>query len=316
MGSGTSICVTDGDESSRRVLSITMARILKSLPNGRVVLAGRNRITDERDVAGMLRRLRLYKTLSLLVADRAGIPIPPTAALMGWNDRVAGDAEAVWGLPIMLRMDYARLPRQKYLGGFPVATIDSLGALSLKLLNEGFVPVLHPHIDRFQDEYSVGVGIEPGMGMLLIEAVGPGFDASDLRLGKSCPHEHIVYDPTAEEIIERHIIEPNAYSRERILRIGRVRRLLGYVNWINREHRLATTLNDIPFDDVECPQSIPRDYESMSENILSSLLYLAVKIAREVVPQLPRSRMFAASLSHIADVGWLLWDVYGGWYAR
>jgi hypothetical protein len=265
-----------------------------------------------------LRTHRWYKTLSLRVASRIGIPILPTILV----DRQLDDAQAVTdrvGVPAMIRVDYTTLPAEKPLGGIPLGSLTAIERVTKDLLKRKLYPLFHPHIDRFSNMYSVGILISPNSLELNLDIVGQGFDASDLRLGVASPHEAITYMLAEGQISERKIIRQEQYSVERQRRAERSERLRKYAEYVNHEgHLLASLRRFSPTENevIAAIKLIPAEYKIISSEQLSLLITFASRIRVSALPQLPGSEAYVASFSLLPGRGWILWDIYGSWYRR
>ena len=280
-----------------------------------------NRFTwkNEQIDTNFLRRNNFYKVLSLVEASRACLKIPSTLLLLDMNKDILNYFARRWKLPLMIRMEYASLPRNKALGGIPVYSLISLYNVAEFLLHEGYHPIFHPHLDRFKDIYSVGLLIEVNRPEVNVEIVGKGFDASDLRLGDLIPHEIFKIDVSNFSVSERKIISQREYLRQRNERIQKIVRLFKYIEYVNKENKLLTSLDsfgEVSDRSIRKDFFVPESYLPLSKNLLSSLKEIISILYLSVVRHLPSSNGFVASLSYLHHKGWVLWDVYGQWYKR
>lgn len=264
----------------------------------------------------MLSHAYLFKTLSLIVCGRLGIPTPSTLLLLSPNWEVVNTVAAQWGLPLMVRMDYSSLRGNKPLGGIGLSSLPTILEVSKFLFARKFLPMFHPHLSRFDDEYSAGVLLELGSDLAEIELVGKAFDASDLRLGKSVPHERITLNLATGRRISRSTIDHATYERERRSRGIRRNAYLEYEKYANAKGRLATSLAQFQDQDLKLPVDIPTVYEPIPSRALGQLGDLSSAIHELALKRLPASAKFVASLSLLPKTGWTLWDIYGGWYKR
>ncbi len=285
---------------------------------GRFVVVGESETWSDAAVESTyLSAQGLLKSVSLLCALRAGINVPPTllALHLRWEP-IARVAQA-WGYPVMVRMDYAHLPRRKPLGGIPLFNPRRVKDVCNQLLRRGLVPILHPNIDRFRDIYSAGVLLSTGTDQARVEIVGRGFDAADLRLGKSVPHEGFTIDLGNGRIVDRNVISTDLYGRARRERIATISRLQQYANYANSVGRLLSSLTSFrPSRSQFAFHTVPTEYVPIPGGPVTELLSAAQIIQRHVLRSLPPSPVFVMSLSYMPDAGWVLWDVYGHWYRR
>jgi hypothetical protein len=261
----------------------------------------------------------VFKTLSLLEATRAGLSIPPSVLLLDRSYAFIGDVASRWSLPMMIRMDYRSFPKVKPLGGIPIYSLAAVESVSEFLFSEQLYPLLHPHIDRFTDIFSVGILLTRTSSEVQIEIVGRGFDASDLRLGTAIPHESFAYDIHDDSISKRRQISSEQYQRERAERAKRIVQFQRYVDFANHEGRLLPSVEQFSASSDEianAAKTIPEHFMPLGRREIRTLAGLALKLQLDVLPKLPHSESFVASFSLVPERGWVLWDVYGHWYKR
>jgi hypothetical protein len=267
--------------------------------------------------ADFLRDRRLLKTLSLLEARAADVPIPPTLLLLEPRPGTLRAFAAAHGGAVMMRMDYSTLSAPKPLGGIALFTDFSRERASAYLFAQNLFPLFHPNLDRFQDQYSAGLLLNTRSAGCRAEIVGPGFDASDLRLGASIPHESLSVDLARASVLTRSIISESGYEQQRSVRILTAKRFRAYTKFVNRTGRLLSSLDRLTGSSQSAAQPhIPPSYCPMPDITLSKLLDIGTRIRLQVLDRLPRSEEFVASLSFVPKRGWLLWDIYGAWYHR
>lgn len=260
--------------------------------------------------------MKLYKTLSLLLSSRAKVTIPPTALLLDYHKEYIDELVALWGLPLMIRMDFQVLPSKKTLGGIPLYNIEIIESVSEFLFRENCMPLFHPHLDRFEDFYSCGVLLNNKDFNCTIEIVGKGFDASDLRLGSSNPHEIININLFDDTINERFIIPKEKYNKSKLERIKKANKYLRYIEFVNNGGLLLSSLNKFKVTSKSANKNIPESYTAIPSYILKELSNIIFKIRLDVLESLPKSDVYIASFSYLPNRGWFLWDIYGSWYSR
>lgn len=275
--------------------------------------------TDDYVDPNLLQEKGLFKTLSLVLAARASVDVPPTLLMLVKRMDIVTRFTEDWGLPLMIRMDFSSLPDRKTLGGIPLYALRTIDLVSEFLLAQGCYPLFHPHLDRFDDIYSAGVIMERSNYTIRVEVVGKGFDASDLRLGRSTPHESLEFDLLENSVISRNIISNSVYSSEKAARERRIQQYIRYTNYANKTGRLLWSLEDV--DDYLLPHRVgriqlPDEYSPLSDSLLRSLVEAVWSLRTRVVSHLPPSESFVASFSLLPNRGWILWDVYGSWYKR
>jgi hypothetical protein len=149
--------------------------------------------------------------------------------------------------------------------------------------------------------------------------VGGGFDASDLRLGGFLPHEIYNVDVLTGRVKRTWLISQDQYVAERLKRSRRARAFAKYERYVNRTGRLLASLGW--FLAGKEPASgkarrVPMEYEPAKPSVIAELVELLRIAQRSVLPQLPPSEAFAVSGSFVRRSGWIIWDIYGGWYRR
>lgn len=286
----------------------------------KLIVASDTKVWEDQNIdTSFLKRNKFYKVLSLVEASRAEIQILPTLLLLSMNQKILSYVIRLWELPLMIRMDYKSLPKKKTLGGVSIYKYSSIKNVASFLFREHCYPVFHPGTDRFNNIYSVGIMIEPNNPEIQIEVLGKGFDASDLRLGHTIPHEYIKIDLLTFSTLRRWVISRPGYSRERNRRIDKAKKLLKYTEYVNQEGRLLSSLDLFDKDidnNIEDHMFIPDSYTPLSKNCVDHLSETAQILYSKVVRHLPHSESFVASFSYLANKEWILWDVYGQWYRR
>ncbi|MEM1535390.1 MAG: hypothetical protein QXO56_02655 [Candidatus Pacearchaeota archaeon] len=262
---------------------------------------------------------KFYKILSLAAALKTKLQIPSTVLLLKENKKNLEEICNFLNLPLMVRVEYKSFPNKKVLGGIPLFSKEIVKKVSSFLLENGYFPIFHPNIERLEDQYSAGILIEPKNKIILVEIVGKGFDASDLRLGQASPHEQFIIDPIFYfKIKDRQVISSKVYTQERKRRLIKLNKLDMYVKYANREGKLLASLDDLEEFAGSRHRSyhIPRKYEPLPTAIQRELLNISKILYEWTINLVPPSKSFVASLSYISNIGWILWDIYGGWYHR
>jgi hypothetical protein len=283
-----------------------------------MVADGATVLVNQEVTADYLTGRRVYKTLSLLIAGSAGIPVPPFLLLLNENAEALTSFAGQWSTPLMLRVDYGRLPARKPIGGVAVHRIETMGRLCQFILAQGCYPLIHPDIDRFSDVYSCGVILTLKDLDAELEFVGEGFDAGDLRRGTSVPHEKMRLALPSRTLKEHSVIDQETYELERRRRARYSAALGQYTQELNRLGRARAAISvprsgPLRAKDLE---RIPARYERVPSSILNSLIPLIETIKFRVLSTLPSSSVYVASFSYLPNRTWVLWDIYGQWYRR
>lgn len=108
-------------------------------------------------------------------------------------------------------------------GGFNVS-IEDLDLVAPQFSDPGRVLFLLEPASPFDDLYSVGIAAWPDEDALLVEVVGPGFDASDLKRGDITPHESLRASRSASNPVITHhrIATLGSYRESWALRLAKV----------------------------------------------------------------------------------------------
>ena len=167
--------------------------------------------------------------------------------------------------------------------------------------------MFHPHLSRFDDEYSAGILLELESDIAEVELVGKGFDASDLRLGGSVPHERITLDLASGRAVSHSKIDQVTYERQRRSRIVRRRSYSEYEKYANSTGELVNSLAQFRHKKPTTSTDIPATYQPIAPRVLDDLRRMSTSIHAFVLRQLPTSRKFVASLSFLPGIGWMLW---------
>lgn len=274
---------------------------------------------ENSDLFELLNSRRLYKSLSLALARREGVKVPPSLLLLAIRRDLIETFAEEFDFPLMIRVDYEKRPEAKPLGGVPLYSMETVERACRNLLDRGCLPLLHPHLDRFKDLFSCGALLSRDSNEAEVEVVGKGFDAGDLRLGTATPHETFVVDIPDSAIRRHQVIADEAYQRQRDIRHRTARKLRAYTDFANKSGRLLSDLGGFGHEvseSADLEPLIPPRYQMMPHEVLRELLGVVRKVKSGVLDGLPHSKVYVASMSYLPNEGWLLWDVYGDWYFR
>lgn len=290
------------------------------IKNAIAVQDGKHLFVDHEIDLHFLKSKNLLKTLSLYLAFKAGIKIPSTLLIIGNEFNSLEDFGYRWNWPLMIRMDFEKLPRKKTLGGIPVKSLLIAKSICGFLQEQRCLPLFHPHLDRFKDIYSCGVLMTMESSEVVIEVVGKGFDAGDLRLGKITPHETISVNLLDNRKQSVSLVNSNLYNDQRAQRIDRIDAFMKYIEYANNYGKLISSLESDLLNrsnrNLNIGKKIPKSYLKLPDDQLKKLRNICSILHSHVLPELPYSNSFVASFSLIPSKGWVLWDIYGGWYSR
>jgi hypothetical protein len=258
-----------------------------------------------------------YKSYSLLLALKNKIPISNTTVLTSIDsvdtlENHLGDFKK----PVMLRMDYENFPKtnNKFIGGIPIYKLDTLKKICQFLFNNKYIPVLQPYSNRFKNEYNMNCSLSNDNDELYIELAGKGFDAGDLRLGITESHEKIVFDYNLWKILSRKIISSQEYMSSKRKRESYIAKMEAYIKYANDEKKLLNDISTLKEEKISC--ELNKEYVPVSKNLIEEIALLSFLIRKKIVPLLPFSKDYVASISILEDSKIVLWDIYGKWYYR
>ena len=256
-----------------------------------------------------------YKSYSLFLAYSKNINILNTLILTTADSIEILDIYLKgFSFPIMLRMDYSNFQNSKFIGGIPVYTLSTLKKICLFLFNNGYIPVLQSYANRFENIYSFGCSINKKDDELIIEFVGKGFDAGDLRLNLTNPHQIIRYDCTNWKILS-NVIKNDEYLYAKEKRELYTGKMETYFKYANSEYKL---LNGKDFNLLEVGNSkiLNDEYIPVTKNQIEEAAYFSFNMKKNIMISLPFSKDYIASFSVLEGKKCVLWDIYGEWYHR
>jgi hypothetical protein len=255
-----------------------------------------------------------YKSYSLFMANNNDIGILDTLVLTSADSiDILDEYLNIFSEPIMLRMDYASLSGGKYIGGIPVYTISALKEICLFLFDNGYIPVLQPYPDRFKNLYAINCLLTNKNYELTIELVGNGFDAADLRLGLTSPHEVIVYDYNNWKVLSRNIMSSDEYFNSKLKRELYTGKMEVYIKYVNNENKLLKNIDTLKEDNI---RKLNDDYIPATKDIIDEATFLSNIMKMKIIPFLPFSQDYIISFSVLENKNFVLWDIYGKWYIR
>jgi len=257
---------------------------------------------------------KYYKSYTLFLANEKKINILDTLVLTSENsiDVLENYIADDFDIPIMLRMDYDNLSNAKYIGGIPLFTLEALKESCFFLFKNGYIPVLQPYVERFENTCNLNCSISNNTNDLFIELTGKGFDAGDLRLGLVEPHEKIMYDYLNWEILSRDIISHDNYLITKKYREMYITKLESYIKYVNNKFRLLENISDLK---ENYNIILNEKYVPISKETIEETAFLAYQIKNSIIPLLPYSHDYILSFSILKEQ-YVLWDIYGKWYYR
>jgi hypothetical protein len=173
------------------------------------------------------------KLSSWLLLHVAGVPALEGIVIRAWDDTTYDEiqrfAKRFGSDSLLLRSDSSAETGQAPRGGFVVHG-RQIEHLTRELLEQDRVVFLLEPASPFDDLYSVTLEPDPAWRQWLLEVVGAGFDASDLKRGDVTPHERI--EAVADNgdlwrIIKRAPAGADVVEAGRAIRYAKVAAMLG-----------------------------------------------------------------------------------------
>ncbi|NPA98247.1 MAG: hypothetical protein GXO43_02610 [Crenarchaeota archaeon] len=283
-----------------------------------------SKVGESSPLLDYLLRLKLLKSYVIALLSSYKIPTPHTILIVDYDEAAIRDVVRTLGLPLLVRFDYTEFTTDKPVGGILIYNYDALLKLVRNSAQKHIYVLLSEPFSRFQNVYSANCLLTRGGNEIVIEVVGRGFDLKDLRHGNIKPHEVMIIDITTGTVISRNIIGEEEYRKSIEYRIDKVKKILTYEKLVNIEGRplsLKELLSLKPPGNIYQSSTgkgleIPERYTEMPHNVIEEMVSLLKEINSKVVPRLPRSKTYVVSMSYIKRRGWIVWDIYGGWYLR
>jgi hypothetical protein len=260
---------------------------------------------------------KLFKSLSLSIFNYNNTINCPTSILITTkNKQIVSDFCMKFQFPLLIRIDYAALPEKKFLGGIEINSLESLLEVNEYIISNKCFTLLQSNFSRFNNDLNIGVLYIRNNKNVVIEYLGKGFDASDLRLGKINPHEIKNYNLDSYHINQIYLCSRKEYQESRIARIQNIKKLASYQKHVNNYRTLLSNIESIGFSDnifrkITLP---PKEYKATNKFIEKKIIRFIHAFAY-LQNKLPHSNSYVASLS-INNNKLLLWDIYGQWYKR
>jgi len=132
------------------------------------------------------------KTASMFWMQALELPVLSGIVVSDWSKKSAKAVREFSAkqqfTELLLRIDKQSERWTRRRGGYLVP-VSKVGATVKELRQEGFIAVLLEPASPYSDEYSLAGVTIPGQHKLVIEVVGPGFDASDILRSDVQAHE-------------------------------------------------------------------------------------------------------------------------------
>ena len=229
--------------------------------------------------------------------------------------------------PFQIRADYKKLNRCKPMGGITIRNHDITSKLIKNLIKNGYYPIITPdpkgYLNRFKNLYSFNILF--WQDSIIVEAVGKGFDLSDLKRGNFNPHETIVIDKNNKQILRREVVDFESYQKSVLKRQNKIKLLISYELFVNKYGFMLEKLENYYclFKYLENTEStvsyepqIPFRYNPMPRFLINNIIKMLDKIDLFNKNIEIKSDNIVFSFSYNKSSGIVLWDIYGEWYRR
>ena len=177
------------------------------------------------DVIGVgLFKIRSWAGLTIL-----GYPTLAGVVVLEWDKDAASTIENFASSHdinrLLFRSDAPRETGVYPRGGYELP-IEDVEVISCALLDRKRTPYFLEPCNPFEDYFSLGLLLWPGDD-LVVEVVGRGFDASDLKRGDLSPHERFHLSPDGLAIRDHWQVSQAGYRQSKIQRLAKIGRLYG-----------------------------------------------------------------------------------------
>ena len=134
------------------------------------------------------------KATSIIWLYELGLPVLPGLIVRGWSDKVSLRIHEFCRRKrftrLLLRIDKSEERWGKRRGGYIVA-VRGIRRHVEALLQEGYIGILLEPASPYADSYTLAALVVPEKRKMIVEVVGPGFDASDILRSDLGPHERL-----------------------------------------------------------------------------------------------------------------------------
>jgi hypothetical protein len=314
--SGTGTRRTNADSACRTIRPISGPATSQEVTDGLPPTYDRPVLSDSEstaevgsggDAAGLISRFRRYpKLLSWLLLHVAELPALPGVIVTRWDGTAAARVErftARWATrSLLMRSDSAAETGRAPRGGFLVAAADAEREAGALLAQDRVVFFLEP-ASPFSDLYSANLEPDTAWSDWLIEVVGPGFDASDLKRGDVTPHERlqVALGAGGLSVRNRDLASGGVIAAGRTIRLDKIARMLD-VDPAEVEPTLRRRGEVLPVDE--------QGYRRLPDALLAHALETAVQLRPALAEHALSDERVMLSLSFLAPRARLVfWDV-------
>lgn len=233
------------------------------------------------------------KVASIFELQALGLPTQAGYVVLSWNRSVEATIarfarDGGWA-HLLVRSDERPERLNSPLGGH-TATLSTVSDEVRGLLAQGRVVILTEPANRYTNLYGVNIQIARGNRVALIEAVGPGFDVTDIDRGEVTPHERIQLeirdDQVTSHVLERTLVDDESYRRSVRVRLRKVGRLA--IRGLDK-----------------APRASQRRLEAVGENYLQEHGYEALLDNRRRYLPMP-AQCVARLVAYVRDLPWRL----------
>jgi hypothetical protein len=177
-----------------------------------------------------------WKCASLLWMQSSDFPVLPGLILSGWTEEaevaVSGFCRDGNFSELLVRIEKPGQRWTRRRGGYTIPVSAARNFVD-DLAKDGMLAVLLEPASPYSDLHSLTSVCDLVTGKVVIEVVGPGFDASDILRSDTLPHERFealaeintrsLREPQETEIRRVHLVDRGAYqisAQQRLAKIG------------------------------------------------------------------------------------------------
>ena len=235
------------------------------------------------------------KAYTLMILRYLGLPTLEGLVVKTWNNATSAYLSYFiqfhgWN-EVMIRSDKKPETDFQIRGGY-IIRFEQLSDEIKRLFRLGRIVMLLEPASRYADLYSINVLLSDNEQQALIEIVGPGFDATDLKRGEVSPHEVIYLEVkdkrVSNRVLSRKIIDNESYKSSVSIRLAKIGKEVSSES-CSITDRIMTRA----------------DYENIAKQYLSTSGYnLLLNSAKEYIP-LPDGYLLQF-IKYIKNLPWQL----------
>ena len=160
------------------------------------------------------------KTTSMLWMRALGLPVLSGVVIAGWSEVSATAVQRFCKKNqfsnLLLRIDKRDDRWTRRRGGY-IVSLSQIPQVVEELRKEGMLTLLLEPASPYGDQYSLAGITVPDQGRMIVEVVGPGFDASDILRSDLQAHERWEFDDMPMGMPPRRAGAPGSLARTKLV---------------------------------------------------------------------------------------------------